>query len=326
MAECRADTDNAQWDQNAHIVALFAVVGASAVGVFLPIIGQTIRGLHQMSVPGFPVQMGQFFGAGVIVATAFLHLLPAANDVLTSSCLDRFSDKYGAWACLFALAAVFTMHSVEWWLVEAWIGCTDKSINFNVALGGIGTDVVTSCVREEPIAHKLICLEGGRSIAVPVDKHVLTDDGWIPVAELRAGDKVTCGSTYGVESNLIDPVRVYESDGIRLSATATLEARQAMAFARILGLQNSDGYSSKAETLVQMFTGSLFDVRALRSDIGLLGYEMPDSCISGKPGGLGVCHAQLLPYELAAAINGLEGQSRGRRSTQETEYVANVKY
>ncbi|KAJ2554902.1 hypothetical protein IWW35_001010 [Coemansia sp. RSA 1878] len=127
MAECRADTDNAQWDQNAHIVALFAVVGSSAVGVFLPIIGQTIRGLHQMSVPVFPIQMGQFFGAGVIVATAFLHLLPAANDALSSSCLDGFAD-YGAWACLFALAAVFTMHSVEWWLVEAWIGRTNSDL------------------------------------------------------------------------------------------------------------------------------------------------------------------------------------------------------
>ncbi|KAJ2479502.1 hypothetical protein IWW56_003048 [Coemansia sp. RSA 2131] len=128
MSECRADTDNTQWDQNAHIVALFAVVGASAVGVFLPIIGQTIRGLHQMSVPVFPIQMGQFFGAGVIVATAFLHLLPAANDALTSSCLDGFADRYGAWACLFALAAVFTMHSVEWWLVEAWVGRTNSDL------------------------------------------------------------------------------------------------------------------------------------------------------------------------------------------------------
>ncbi|KAJ2499909.1 hypothetical protein GGH96_003167 [Coemansia sp. RSA 1972] len=103
--------------------------------------------------------------------------------------------------------------------------------NYNVALGGIGTDVVMSCVREKPTAHKLICLEDGRSIAVPVDRYVLTDDGWVQVARLREGDKVTCGSTYGVEPNLIDLDWVYESDRFRLSAMTTLEARQAMAFA-----------------------------------------------------------------------------------------------
>ncbi|KAJ2354669.1 hypothetical protein GGF43_003131 [Coemansia sp. RSA 2618] len=122
MAECIAETNDSHWDQNGHIVALFAVVGASAVGVFLPIVGQTIRGLNQMSMPMFAIQLGQFFGAGVIIATAFLHLLPAANDSLSNSCLGDFAERYGAWACVIALAAVFSMHSVEWWLVEAWMG------------------------------------------------------------------------------------------------------------------------------------------------------------------------------------------------------------
>ncbi|KAJ2121215.1 hypothetical protein IW147_004445 [Coemansia sp. RSA 720] len=46
--------------------------------------------------------------------------------------------------------------------------------NLNAAKRGIGTDVVTSCVLEEPTAHKLICLEDNRAVAIPVDRHVLT--------------------------------------------------------------------------------------------------------------------------------------------------------
>ncbi|KAJ2846355.1 hypothetical protein IWW36_004393, partial [Coemansia brasiliensis] len=120
--ECIRAEGASGWDRTAHIIALFAIFGASAIGVFLPIIGQTIRGLNQMSIPIFPIQLGQFFGAGIIIATAFLHLLPAANDALSNTCLAGFADRYGAWACVIALAAVMSMHSIEWWLMEAWIG------------------------------------------------------------------------------------------------------------------------------------------------------------------------------------------------------------
>ncbi|KAJ2869645.1 hypothetical protein GGI22_000108 [Coemansia erecta] len=127
--ECEAldaSSSGSEWDNDWHLASLFIVVGASALGVFLPIISQTVRGFgHHVVVPSFALQAGQFFGAGVIVATAFIHLFPAATDALTNPCLGAFADKYGAWASLFAMAAVFTMHSVEWWLIEAWVSRAD---------------------------------------------------------------------------------------------------------------------------------------------------------------------------------------------------------
>ncbi|KAJ1799271.1 hypothetical protein LPJ59_001948 [Coemansia sp. RSA 2399] len=123
-----ASSSGSEWDNDWHLASLFIVVGASALGVFLPIISQTVRGFgHHVVVPSFALQAGQFFGAGVIVATAFIHLFPAATDALTNPCLGAFADKYGAWASLFAMAAVFTMHSVEWWLIEAWVSRADYS-------------------------------------------------------------------------------------------------------------------------------------------------------------------------------------------------------
>ncbi|KAJ2539222.1 hypothetical protein EV175_006371, partial [Coemansia sp. RSA 1933] len=116
-------SSGSQWDKDWHLASVFIVVGASALGVFLPIVSQTVRGLGQQGfVRSFGLQLGQFFGAGVIVATAFIHLLPTATEALTNPCLGPFADKYGAWASLFAMAAVFTMHSIEWWLIEAWVG------------------------------------------------------------------------------------------------------------------------------------------------------------------------------------------------------------
>ncbi|KAJ1999344.1 hypothetical protein GGI04_004607, partial [Coemansia thaxteri] len=117
----------AEWDVDWHIAALFIIIGTSAAGVFLPIVSQTTCGLRGLgSVPIYAIQLGQFFGAGVIVATAFIHLFPAAYAALTNACLGEFSDRYGAWASLFAMAAVFTMHSAEWWLVEAWLSRTGQ--------------------------------------------------------------------------------------------------------------------------------------------------------------------------------------------------------
>ncbi|KAJ2741763.1 hypothetical protein GGI20_004964, partial [Coemansia sp. BCRC 34301] len=115
----------ADWDNDWHIAALFIIIGTSAIGVFLPIISQTTRGLgSSLGMPVFAIQLGQFFGSGVIIATAFIHLFPAAYTALTNPCLGTFSDSYGAWASLIAMATVFTMHSVEWWLVEAWLSRT----------------------------------------------------------------------------------------------------------------------------------------------------------------------------------------------------------
>ncbi|KAJ2809375.1 low-affinity Zn(2+) transporter zrt2 [Coemansia guatemalensis] len=129
--ECDIPGLDTHWDKNWHIIALFAVIGASAVGVFLPIILQTIRGINQLALPSFPIQLGQFFGAGIIIATAFLHLFPAATDALSNPCLGEFADRYSAWAWLIAMTAVFSIHTIEWWLVEAWIGRTNQDCGYH---------------------------------------------------------------------------------------------------------------------------------------------------------------------------------------------------
>ncbi|KAL2942960.1 Zinc transporter 5 [Bienertia sinuspersici] len=73
------------------VAAIFTILFASAVGVSLPILGRKI--------PVFRPERGSFllvkaYSAGIILCTAFIHILPEAFENLTSPCLGQDS----AWA------------------------------------------------------------------------------------------------------------------------------------------------------------------------------------------------------------------------------------
>ncbi|ORX67327.1 hypothetical protein DL89DRAFT_56845 [Linderina pennispora] len=117
---CSSETGaSSAWDNDWHIASLFIIIGTSALGVFLPIISRSLP--RFAFLPGPLLQFGQFFGAGVIISTAMIHIFPSAHSALTNPCLGDFASQYGAWASLFAMMAIFTMHSFEWWLFEAWL-------------------------------------------------------------------------------------------------------------------------------------------------------------------------------------------------------------
>ncbi|KAI8322376.1 Zinc/iron permease [Martensiomyces pterosporus] len=149
------------WNNDWHIAALFIIIGTSAFGVFIPILSRTSRSVGALAIPMYVIQFGQFFGAGVIIATAFIHLFPAAHSALSSTCLGSFADRYSAWASLFAMAAVFTMHSIEWWLVEAWFSRTavtcSQGCAEHAAGGGGGSRMHSSNNEEDSTAIHSKC-------------------------------------------------------------------------------------------------------------------------------------------------------------------------
>jgi zinc transporter 1/2/3 len=57
------------------------------------------------------------FGTGVLIATAFVHLLPTAFESLTDPCLpDFFTKKYPALAGVIGLMSLFSLFAVEMWM------------------------------------------------------------------------------------------------------------------------------------------------------------------------------------------------------------------
>jgi solute carrier family 39 (zinc transporter), member 1/2/3 len=59
----------------------------------------------------------QYFGSGVIVATAFIHLLSPANDALRDPCLTGPITEYD-WVSGICLMVIFVMFFLE--LMSRW--------------------------------------------------------------------------------------------------------------------------------------------------------------------------------------------------------------
>ncbi len=65
-----------------------------------------------MGVPEWAFFIAKYFGSGVIIATAFIHLLAPANDALTNPCLKGPITDYD-WAEGIALMTIFVLFFIE---------------------------------------------------------------------------------------------------------------------------------------------------------------------------------------------------------------------
>ncbi|KAK6345232.1 hypothetical protein TWF718_007158 [Orbilia javanica] len=92
-----------------RISAIFAILVGSTFGATFPIFAR-----HASYLPGqkYILFAVKYFGSGVIVATAFIHLLAPANEALTNPCLNDTLTGY-PWAEGIALMAVSLLFFVE---------------------------------------------------------------------------------------------------------------------------------------------------------------------------------------------------------------------
>jgi hypothetical protein len=92
------------------------------------------RDLSSSTFPGYPLRNGaddrfaKYFGSGVIIATAFIHLLAPAFEALGSECLSGAWTDY-SWAPAIAMAAVYAIFFAE---VAAYRIGTKKLANLGV--------------------------------------------------------------------------------------------------------------------------------------------------------------------------------------------------
>ena len=63
-------------------------------------------------IPDWVFFIAKYFGSGVIIATAFIHLLAPANEALTNECLTGVITAY-PWVEAIALMTIFTMFFLE---------------------------------------------------------------------------------------------------------------------------------------------------------------------------------------------------------------------
>ncbi|KAJ5776565.1 uncharacterized protein N7511_001576 [Penicillium nucicola] len=101
----------AAYDLPLHIAALFIILGTSTIACAFPILATRFPRLH---IPTSFLFFVSHFGTGVLIATAFVHLLPTAFQSLNDPCLSGFwTSDYPAIPGAIALAGVFFITIIE---------------------------------------------------------------------------------------------------------------------------------------------------------------------------------------------------------------------
>ncbi|KAF3769238.1 putative plasma membrane low affinity zinc ion transporter [Cryphonectria parasitica EP155] len=94
-----------------RISSIFVILVGSFIGAVAPII---LARSSRMMVPKTAFFIAKYFGSGVIIATAFIHLLAPANEALSSPCFpeDSVIASY-SWPEAIALMTIFLMFLIE---------------------------------------------------------------------------------------------------------------------------------------------------------------------------------------------------------------------
>lgn len=136
-----------------HVGALFIILFVSFTGCAFPILASKVPGLR---IPARFFFVVRHFGTGVLIATAFVHLLPTAFVSLNNPCLPKFwTTDYQAMPGAIALAAVFLVTLIEMIFHPARrMAPADLAAGAGAAHGGCMANVMF--VSEEPGAQQPI--------------------------------------------------------------------------------------------------------------------------------------------------------------------------
>ncbi|BGP17101.1 hypothetical protein JCM10213_003880 [Rhodosporidiobolus nylandii] len=105
--------DLGAYDLDLHIVALFIVLISSLIGVLLPLISSSFMSRKIFSSIFFAAK---HFGTGVIISTAFIHLLYHAFIAFGNACLGELVFEPAAAAI--AMAGVYVVFAVDFFVMR----------------------------------------------------------------------------------------------------------------------------------------------------------------------------------------------------------------
>ncbi|GJE90265.1 ZIP zinc/iron transport family [Phanerochaete sordida] len=94
-----------------RIASVFIILTGSMFGALFPVLSRRTRWLAP-HIPKGVFDFAKYFGSGVIIATAFIHLLDPATDELGSPCLAPGWSDY-PYALAIALISIFMIFIVE---------------------------------------------------------------------------------------------------------------------------------------------------------------------------------------------------------------------
>ncbi|KAI1100310.1 Zinc/iron permease [Jackrogersella minutella] len=112
--------DRGAYDTPLHVFALFLILTLSCLACAFPLFSRQSARTRRANTIVF---LSQHFGTGVLMATAFVHLLPTAFLSLTDPCLPPlFSEAYQPMAGLIAMVSVLSVAALESYLTTRGAG------------------------------------------------------------------------------------------------------------------------------------------------------------------------------------------------------------
>ncbi|KJZ75164.1 hypothetical protein HIM_05358 [Hirsutella minnesotensis 3608] len=112
--QCGGKKGSGEYDLGLHVAGLFLVLGASLLGCGFPVVAKKIK---WMKIPPKVFFACKHFGTGVLIATAFVHLLPTAFESLGNPCLpDLFTKDYPPLPGVIMMGSLFVLFVIEMWL------------------------------------------------------------------------------------------------------------------------------------------------------------------------------------------------------------------
>ncbi|KAL1748195.1 Zinc/iron permease [Schizophyllum fasciatum] len=92
-----------------RIAAIFVILVGATGGALFPVLAKRSRWL---TVPPSMFNFAKYFGSGVIIATAFIHLLAPGLEALESECLSESWHEY-SYALALCMASIFGIFVTE---------------------------------------------------------------------------------------------------------------------------------------------------------------------------------------------------------------------
>ncbi|KAI2090059.1 hypothetical protein LOZ36_001492 [Ophidiomyces ophidiicola] len=203
--KCGSKGGQAEYDLPLHVGALFLVLGFSTLGAGFPVVAKKFPGLK---IPPKAFFFCKHFGTGVLIATAFVHLLPTAFTSLNDPCLPPlFTEQYPAMPGVIMLGSMFALFALEMYMNakvggHSHGGATGESISHGHAGGGHGH----AHAHAHGGGHNHPVAGGNSDISWPKENKVMNDDAssdeWY---EEKAAFKVYAGANRFESSYLSKP-------------------------------------------------------------------------------------------------------------------------
>eukprot|EP00612_Vaucheria_litorea_P006018 CAMPEP_0171467390 /NCGR_PEP_ID=MMETSP0945-20130129/9934_1 /TAXON_ID=109269 /ORGANISM="Vaucheria litorea, Strain CCMP2940" /LENGTH=168 /DNA_ID=CAMNT_0011995881 /DNA_START=65 /DNA_END=568 /DNA_ORIENTATION=- len=114
------------YNPSAHVAAIFIILAVGAAGFFVP----WLLHVHPEVKPNSNLAtFSNFLGTGIVISTAFIHMLYPAIKNLTNPCLGEIAETYPALALLITLFSLLVMHFIEFCVARKIGEMTDAEID-----------------------------------------------------------------------------------------------------------------------------------------------------------------------------------------------------